>query len=223
MESQASSQGPDDLPKFCEDTIIGDLEGLAESAAAEGGAGDFVSSRRHVGEGPGVEVVGFGLLPLPVNADVVASLRSAVGSNHPLKSELEVPAASLRFANAAWDSGRVPPSILSAIAEDLEVPEGATCAATLSKLVVSAPGDGAIALDAAAGSSEQPGALQPVRLGAAAGCYIVKCRAPVTCRSLRIPVCLPRGQMGRRRNAHQSRPDIPRVFVGGLAGVGRRS
>ena len=101
-------------------------------------SGDLISSAVQICRGPGVEVTGVGLLPLPVN-DLVFSAFQQVGGCATPADAVFVP-ASLRFENREWQGGRVPAPFITAALADVGIPAGMTCVASLRGLLVTGPG-----------------------------------------------------------------------------------
>ena len=99
--------------------------------------GELVSSAAMLCTGPGMEVAGAGLLPLPVGHLVFAELQRARGVAKCIEILLEP--ACLRFENPSWQGGRVPALVLGAVSRGFGIPSGA-CVATLRGLLITGPG-----------------------------------------------------------------------------------
>lgn len=152
-EDALEDEGPIELDGAADElsSELDDLVSRSRKGTAGGASGELVSSGVHELAGPGLEVVGLGLLPLPVDANVFAALQR-LGSTS--LAELIAEPSGLGFANPSW-RGSVPAPILHAVTKDLAVPAGATCAATLRGLFISGPG-GDVSL--AACLEKEPGA-----------------------------------------------------------------
>lgn len=128
--SLGSSDSDLDLSELA--TILNDAHG-AENVAT----GDFASAAVHRIDGPGVEVIGLGLLPLPVGVPVAAALpQPASGTS---ANEWLIGPAGVRFENPAWRGG-VPRKLLDEVSSAVSVPEGTTCMASLTGLLIAGPG-----------------------------------------------------------------------------------
>lgn len=117
--------------------ITSDLELLLKrGVVGDGRLPSFCSEgRRH--SGSGIEIVGFGALPLPIDGRVAAGIKEFLHTSDPGEVDMNVALDStrVRFANPAWD-GRVPSAILEAVTTNLAVPTYASCIATLCKLII---------------------------------------------------------------------------------------
>ncbi len=149
--SSCVSISSDESERYCVENIVSELTDFAENLVAEGCSGEFISTCSHIIDGPGIEIAGFGLLPLPAEVNVVTALQK-VACASPL-SEFAIPASRISCANPAWGKG--PPAILDVISRDLEVPQRSTCFAVLSKLLVSGPGEGDLTQQVLSDASEQ--------------------------------------------------------------------
>lgn len=112
-----------------------------------------VSSSLSLMSGPGVEIVGAGLLPLPVDAGIYSTLpRRAsepprLGPDAPqwragskLPPERSIKPDCLKFQNPAWQGGRVPGTLIDAVARGAGAPTGTTVVTSLHGLLVTGPG-----------------------------------------------------------------------------------
>ena len=101
-------------------------------------SGCGVSSSSSLMSGPGVEIVGAGLLPLPVDAGVYSAfIRRA---SEPSRPEWSIKPDCLLFKNPVWEGGRVPGVFIDAVARDAGAPSGAAIVASLRGLLVTGPG-----------------------------------------------------------------------------------
>lgn len=132
--AQLKHKGPSNAARH--ETIASELEALIKRETREVATGAFMSTGQHVVQGPGLGVVGLGLLPLPVDSKVAQTHLGHCGAGD---NEWEVDATQLSFDNPAWPVAALGPFIRAASTE-LGVPEGVTCAASLRNLIVSGPG-----------------------------------------------------------------------------------
>lgn len=116
-----------------------DILEYARGVSGVGNSGDLSSSAIHQIGGPGVDIHGVGLLPLPVNAHQASILPKSATIGDSISNEWFFEPTALRFENPAWQGSAVPRPLLDAIAEDLTLPAGAICFTSLRGLFVTGP------------------------------------------------------------------------------------
>lgn len=141
---------PDEEPMA---EFTSELEALVScEGSADVASGELASSAFHLLEGPGLEVAGLGLLPLPVDVNIFTALQRLSGAAP--STEILIEPSGICFKNPSWQHGRVPAAFLDALSRDFAVPSGAHCTATLRGLSVAGPGgDFAVSV-----SVKEPGA-----------------------------------------------------------------
>ena len=133
-DESASFCEPCNKPDAAADELSAAIEDIVTRVRLAHGteaSGDLISSAVQICGGPGVVVDG--LLPLPVNAHVFASLQPLGGN------ESAIYPPRLAFDNAAWQGGGVPAHFLDAVTRDFGIPTGSVDA-SLRGLLVTGPG-----------------------------------------------------------------------------------